>query len=829
SQWDKNEQLDSRLIKRKDSNLEKLRQCLESSPNFRSPTPQITKRLLHQIPHPRTHRLAFTYNTVMCMVRTIPRADWFIRHTRPTHTHPNQSASRHSARECNPLRQVPHSTMEALSKLSSGFHDFAAAVSAHTFTHDDVGALPTPPSILPLVPTDTMINSGDGSGASGPLMNVKMSPGGGSGSGSGEMEGKMSFVVDHQPPPKKLFSDDIPVLDPFPGYYGFDLYRPLCEDAYDSVETKPSTAYFFFKDDQGWTNLYAKKAPTWWTLSYWCQRQPPDGCFIRLTPVYGTSDKQQEVIQRCLEDFMVSPTPGLSRYSMILVGNSNAEYFYDPTTERLCVTLPYERPKEGCEYSQFNGKFTCFNSCLYNGGQGNKKPLYLIITLERPIKNGSATEGPCEVLGRQCLKFRSCACPKRDKDNNERRMAQDMGEGSLSSSSVLSSKRRREGVSQRSSRGSRSKNFPTAGDRVGTPQFFQQDEISSSSGYDDLVQIDGESFHLILMPAYLPGGAHTLRQMRSALLRIFQTARDCEDDRKNSNSAASGYSSERQDELLQALNSMEGRTASLLRDLQASSTFVNPNSCSTDSQPNSSTSQAFTGPTGGSVGALDPIGGSTLDLLAYDHLHSQHLIKSENSFLQPFSGQTNEYHRSRVNYPSTLTAPLDNAHQQRVSGCFESNASGTDLSTFNAISMESSAAAAYAMMPSAFQSFRDSDSIHHYQPNVFVTSSQNTVNSSAPSVVISQDNNGALVAAFGAAVSSSQSGGKLFEEIANNRQHQCHQTSGTDVSMGGSTVTKRSSKGGGVCHARGHGDLNRNDENNRGKPTTVWSGRRQDR
>lgn len=32
--------------------------------------------------------------------------------------------------------------------------------------------------------------------------------------------------------------------DPFPGYYGFDLYRPLCEDAYDSIETKPSTAYF---------------------------------------------------------------------------------------------------------------------------------------------------------------------------------------------------------------------------------------------------------------------------------------------------------------------------------------------------------------------------------------------------------------------------------------------------------------------------------------------------------------------------------------------------------------------------------------------------------
>ena len=118
-------------------------------------------------------------------------------------------------------------------------------------------------------------------------------------------------------------------------------------------------------------------------------------------------------------------------------------------------------------------------------------------------------------------------------------------------------------ASQRSSRVSRAKNFVATNDRIGTPQFFQQDELSSSE-YDDLIQIDGESFHLILMPAYLPGGAHTLRQMRSALLKIFQTARECEEERKNSSTTVSGYNSERQDELLHALNSMENRTASLL-------------------------------------------------------------------------------------------------------------------------------------------------------------------------------------------------------------------------------------------------------------------------
>ncbi|KAL3313717.1 Tumor protein 63 [Cichlidogyrus casuarinus] len=186
------------------------------------------------------------------------------------------------------------------------------------------------------------------------------------------------------PPPKKLYTDDIPVLDSFEGLYGFDLLRPTSEETQDGDSSKPNTACYYFRDDQGWTNLYAKKAPNLWNLSYKCHNQPPDNCFLRLVPVYGTSDKQQEVIQRCFGDFMALQCPGLGRYSVIKLGHSQADYFYDPTTERLCVTIPYERPKEGCEYSQFSGKFMCFNSC-FNGGQGSKKPLFLIITLERNL------------------------------------------------------------------------------------------------------------------------------------------------------------------------------------------------------------------------------------------------------------------------------------------------------------------------------------------------------------------------------------------------------------------------------------------------------------
>ncbi|CAL8071949.1 unnamed protein product [Calicophoron daubneyi] len=346
-------------------------------------------------------------------------------------------------------------------------------------------------------------------------------------------------------PPKKLTSDDIPVLDSFPGYYGFDLYRPLCGDTYEATETKPSTAFFFFKDEQGWTNLYSKKTPTWWTLSYWCQRQPPEGSFLRLTPVYGTSDKQQEVIQRCFEDFMAMPSSSMSRYSIVVVGNSLADYFYDPITERLCVTLPYERPKEGCDYSQFNGKFMCFNSCLYNGGQGNKKPLFLIITLERLITGTDPSKGQCEVLGRQCIKFRSCACPKRDKENSERRTGDTV-------SSVIQSFVKRKKDSDRSERqgkrvrpmsrdysGSAGKFLRHTGNRWFSPSHDQSAhehhsgsledgfERRSTGAYGDqdngytMISYNGESYHLLLVPTGLPGGIETLAGVRLGLIRTW--------------------------------------------------------------------------------------------------------------------------------------------------------------------------------------------------------------------------------------------------------------------------------------------------------------------
>lgn len=61
----------------------------------------------------------------------------------------------------------------------------------------------TTPSLLPPISNDSM--DGSSSGGGNPVLNVKMSP------GYFDVEGK-NGSGDNQPPPKKLVSDDIPVL-----------------------------------------------------------------------------------------------------------------------------------------------------------------------------------------------------------------------------------------------------------------------------------------------------------------------------------------------------------------------------------------------------------------------------------------------------------------------------------------------------------------------------------------------------------------------------------------------------------------------------------------
>nr|VZI53739.1 unnamed protein product [Spirometra erinaceieuropaei] len=359
--------------------------------------------------------------------------------------------------------------------------------------------------------------------------------------------------------------------------------------------------------------------------------------------------------------------------------------------------------------------------------------------------------GPCEVLGRQCLKFRSCACPKRDKDNNERRIAQDMVEAGLNGTGQIpSSKRRRDGGGERASRGSRntssngilsrSKGYSeSCNDRVSPTysaklpayrdqlsglrldsDFAMADDLRSFDDRQNLIQLNGETFHVILMPAYLPGGASTLRQMRSALLKTFYAAKDLQsvtggffsrdshdqDQKLISDESCfvieNKQSSVYEESFIQFIQSVEGKAASLIREMQTSSGYQTLNpfmsaSCSTDSQPNSTASLNSTlgslmggggGGGGGEVsqqGALDMlashVNGTGISLDPHGKLDDPSLnflqagiAPLRNSFSSPFAGHKmvadgslpqNHHHNYLAGGEQAFSYPVGLSQQQQ--------------------------------------------------------------------------------------------------------------------------------------------------------------------
>lgn len=191
--------------------------------------------------------------------------------------------------------------------------------------------------------------------------------------------------------------------------------------------------------------------------------------------------------------------------------------------------------------------------------------------------------------------------------------------------------------------------------------------------------------------------------------------------------------------------------------MQPSLTFTGSNNCSTDSHTNSSNSHVSTGP------VVDLLGGSTMDLLNTDHLHSQqqNILKTSNC-LQPFSpnssspAATNNDYSRRISFPQPTTNQMPHPSQR----CFDAI---NDLSMMNS-SMESNTAAAYAMMPSAFQCFRGGAGVVggigiNYQPNVFMSTSD------SPAMSFHDDSanpgaSGSMISAFDGGSMSTQ---KMFE------------------------------------------------------------------
>ncbi|CAD5118584.1 DgyrCDS7272 [Dimorphilus gyrociliatus] len=141
---------------------------------------------------------------------------------------------------------------------------------------------------------------------------------------------------------------------------------------------------------------------------------PPFSCFIRAIPIYTKPEHIREVVKRCPNHSSKEDKTMTAPEHLVRCEHKTAEYFTDEYTLRQSVTFPQEQPQPGAEWVTNIFRFMCFSSCV---GGLNRRPIELVFTLEDRHGN---------VLGRQAVEVRICACPGRDRKADEKHHVQNL-------------------------------------------------------------------------------------------------------------------------------------------------------------------------------------------------------------------------------------------------------------------------------------------------------------------------------------------------------------------------------------------------------------------
>ncbi|EDV24258.1 uncharacterized protein TRIADDRAFT_64021 [Trichoplax adhaerens] len=134
--------------------------------------------------------------------------------------------------------------------------------------------------------------------------------------------------------------------------------------------------------------------------------EPPANSYIRAYVMYTKPQDVYEPVRRCPNHALRDQGKYESSDHILRCESQRAEY-YEDTSGRHSVRVPYTAPAVGELRSTLLYQFMCFSSC---SGSINRRPIELVITLE----NGT------NVLGRKKVEVRVCACPGRDRSNEER-------------------------------------------------------------------------------------------------------------------------------------------------------------------------------------------------------------------------------------------------------------------------------------------------------------------------------------------------------------------------------------------------------------------------
>nr|ADE21938.1 tumor suppressor protein p53 [Oreochromis niloticus] len=214
-----------------------------------------------------------------------------------------------------------------------------------------------------------------------------------------ELQPSISTLDTGSPP-----TSTVPVTTDHPGEYDFKLRFQKSGTAKSVTSTYSELL----------NKLYCQLAKTS-PVEVLVSKEPPKGAILRATAVYKKSEHVAEAVRRCPHHQNEDSVEHRSHLIRVEGSSQRAQYFEDLHTKRQSVTVPYEPPQLGSEFTTILLSFMCNSSCM--GGM-NRRPILTILTLETP-------EGL--VLGRRCFEVRVCACPGRDRKTEEQANKKESG------------------------------------------------------------------------------------------------------------------------------------------------------------------------------------------------------------------------------------------------------------------------------------------------------------------------------------------------------------------------------------------------------------------
>lgn len=213
----------------------------------------------------------------------------------------------------------------------------------------------------------------------------------------------------------------IPANTDYPGEFDFRI------DFGELTDYAPKSAQYTYS--KSLNKLFVKMNVTCPIRFKCATRLPPSGCSIRAIPVFKRPEHVTDVVTRCPNHKIPDEVHYIPNGHLIRAESTNECHvnYHVATDGRESVTVLYERPQVGAEYSTVLYKFMCLSSCV---GGINRRPLLTCFTLE---KGG-------QVLGRRVVEVRICSCPGRDRSQEERRKNTNKNDHGLAIGSSSSSR-----------------------------------------------------------------------------------------------------------------------------------------------------------------------------------------------------------------------------------------------------------------------------------------------------------------------------------------------------------------------------------------------------